>query len=179
MDTEIIIDDENNQENLITTTSILQSVENKTMEATIDASEKTKKDPTKVVCIACNEQFSIHHGGKNDIDQHTKSKKHINSMKSFSVNRQLITSMIKPNKEGEETAVAEGIIDLVEDADESAANIYENLKAAIKKAGLHLEAILMWKVFVCSEMKHLLNDFRNRVTSDSVAAELQIRRNDS
>ncbi|CAF4939369.1 unnamed protein product [Rotaria sp. Silwood1] len=60
-------------------------------------------------------------------------------MKSFSVNRQLITSTIKPNKEGEETAAAEGIIDLVEDADESAANIYENLKAAIKKAGLHLE----------------------------------------
>ncbi|CAF4248300.1 unnamed protein product [Rotaria sordida] len=34
-----------------------------------------------------------------------------------------------------------GIIDLIEDADESAANIYENLKAAIKKAGLHLEGL--------------------------------------
>ncbi|CAF3633183.1 unnamed protein product, partial [Rotaria sordida] len=62
-------------------------------------------------------------------------------MKSFSVNHQLITSTIKPNKEGEETAAAEGIIDLIEDADESAANIYENLKAAIKKAGLHLEGL--------------------------------------
>ncbi|CAF0880118.1 unnamed protein product, partial [Rotaria sordida] len=62
-------------------------------------------------------------------------------MKSFSVNRQLIASTIKPNKEGEETVAAEGIINLIEDADESAANIYENLKAAIKKAGLHLEGL--------------------------------------
>ncbi|CAF1529795.1 unnamed protein product, partial [Rotaria sordida] len=133
MDTEIIIEDENSQENLIATTSILQSIENKTMEATTDANEKKKKkgvfnpqwlldakfgsflreykqDPTKAVCIACNEQFSIYHGGKNDIDRHTKSKKHINSMKSFNVNRQLITSTIKSNKEGEETAAAEGTL---------------------------------------------------------------------
>ncbi|CAF0942687.1 unnamed protein product, partial [Rotaria sordida] len=31
-------------------------------------------------------------------------------MKSFSVNRQLIASTIKPNKEGEETAAAEGTL---------------------------------------------------------------------
>ncbi|CAF1517367.1 unnamed protein product [Rotaria sordida] len=184
-----------------------------------------------------------------------------------------------------------GIIDLIEDADESAANIYENLKAAIKKAGLPLEGLTsigadnanvnmgnnhsvyslfhdeienlikaikkkevpladqiqfflsnaaekeihnsstttirqtevdeeveeeptkvirsdqLWAMLLAinatptpnmkklisflysipasnayvegifSEMKHLLNDFHNRITSDSVAAELQIRRN--
>ena len=30
---------------------------------------------------------------------------------------------------------------------------------------------------VFSEMKHLFNDFRNRMSSDTIAAELQIRRN--
>lgn len=48
-----------------------------------------KPDHTKVLCIACNEQISIHHGGKNDIDRHTKSQKHVNKMKSFNINRHL------------------------------------------------------------------------------------------
>ncbi|CAF1166835.1 unnamed protein product [Rotaria sp. Silwood1] len=34
-----------------------------------------------------------------------------------------------------------GVIDFIEDADKSAANIYEILKATIKKAGLHLEGL--------------------------------------
>ncbi|CAF3864658.1 unnamed protein product [Rotaria sp. Silwood1] len=203
MDTEIIIEDENNHENLTTTAPMLQSVQDKTMDAAKDTDGKKRKkgvfnpqllldvkfrsflreykpDPTEVVCIACNEQFSIHHGGKNDIDRHAKLKKQITSMKSSSINRQLITATIKPNKDGEETAAAEGIIDLIEDPDESATKIYENLKDAIKKAGLHLEGLSNAYVeAIFSEMKKLLNDFRNRMSLDSIAAELQIRRNGS
>ncbi|CAF4070121.1 unnamed protein product, partial [Rotaria sp. Silwood1] len=100
MDTEIIIEDENNHENLTTTAPMLQSVQDKTMNAAKDTDGKKrnkgvfnpqwlldvkfrsflreyKPDPTKVVCIACNEQFSIHYGGKKDIDRHAKLKKHI------------------------------------------------------------------------------------------------------
>jgi hypothetical protein len=135
MGTEIIIEDENNDENLTTTTSILRSVGNNAVEHTSDTDvlEKKKRkgvfnpqwlldakfrsflqeykpDPSKALCIACNEQFSIHHSGKNDIDRHTQLKKHINSMKSFSINRQRITATMKPNKEGEETAAAEGTL---------------------------------------------------------------------
>ncbi|CAF5094650.1 unnamed protein product, partial [Rotaria sp. Silwood1] len=174
MDTEIIIADENNHENLTTTAPMLQSVQDKTMNAAKDTDGKKrnkgvfnsqwlldvkfrsflreyKPDPTKVVCIACNEQFSIHHGGKSDIDRHAKLKKHITS-----------------------------IIDLIEDPDESATKIYENLKDAIKKAGLHLEGLSNAYVeAIFSEMKKLLNDFRNRMSLDSIAAELQIRRNGS
>ncbi|CAF3419124.1 unnamed protein product [Rotaria sp. Silwood2] len=133
MESEIIIENENNHESLITTTPIRKSNENKNVEAVAvpSACEKKKKkgvfnpqwlldshlgsflreykpDSTKVLCIACNESFSIHYGGKNDIDRHIKLKKHINNMKSFSINRQLITSTMKPNKESEEIAAAEG-----------------------------------------------------------------------
>ena len=69
-----------------------------------------KSDSTKALCIACNEQFSVHNGGKNDIDRHMNSKKHINSMKVFNVDRNLITSTIKPVRETEETAAAEGTL---------------------------------------------------------------------
>ncbi|CAF4897102.1 unnamed protein product, partial [Rotaria magnacalcarata] len=34
-----------------------------------------------------------------------------------------------------------GIIDLIDDADESATNTFENLEAAIKKSGLSLEGL--------------------------------------
>ena len=67
-----------------------------------------KLNSTNVLCIACNEPFSMHYGGKNDIDRHTKLKKHINNMKSFNINRQLITSTMKLNKESEEISAAEG-----------------------------------------------------------------------
>ncbi|CAF1470842.1 unnamed protein product [Rotaria magnacalcarata] len=129
MDVKIII--ENDHESLITTT-ILKSKENKNVEVVPSACEKKKKkgvfnpqwlrdsqvnsflreyklDSTKILCIACNETFSIHYGGKNDIDRHIKLKRHINNMKSFNINRQLITSTMKPNKEIEETAAAEGV----------------------------------------------------------------------
>ncbi|CAF1373952.1 unnamed protein product [Adineta ricciae] len=33
-----------------------------------------KPDRMKAHCIVCNEQFSIHHGGKNDVDRHMKLK---------------------------------------------------------------------------------------------------------
>ncbi|CAF3949635.1 unnamed protein product [Rotaria magnacalcarata] len=128
MDVEIII--ENDHESLITTT-ILKSKENKNVEVVPSACEKKRKkgvfnpqwlldsqvssflreyklDSTKILCIACNETFSIHYGGKNDIGRHIKLKRHINNMKSFNINRQLITSTMKPNKEIEETAAAEG-----------------------------------------------------------------------
>ena len=63
---------------------------------------------TKVLCIARNESFSIHYGRKNDIDRHAKLKKHINNMKSFNINRQLITSTMKLNKESEEISAVKG-----------------------------------------------------------------------
>ncbi len=78
MDIEIISEDENNHENVIIATQVLQSVENNAVEVTTDAIEKKKKkgvfnpqwlldakfssflreykpDPTKAVCIACND----------------------------------------------------------------------------------------------------------------------------
>ncbi|CAF1565301.1 unnamed protein product [Rotaria magnacalcarata] len=62
-------------------------------------------------------------------------------MKSFSINRQLITSTMKPNKESERVAAAKGIIDLIVDIDESVTNAFENLEAIIKKSGLSLEGL--------------------------------------
>ncbi|CAF1571231.1 unnamed protein product [Rotaria magnacalcarata] len=62
-------------------------------------------------------------------------------MKSFSINRQLITSTMKPNKESERVAAAKGIIDLIVDIDESVTNAFENLEATIKKSGLSLEGL--------------------------------------
>ncbi|CAF3712554.1 unnamed protein product [Rotaria socialis] len=91
--------------------------------------------------MACNEPFSIYYGGKNDIDRHIKEKEHINNMKSFSINRLLITLTMKPNKESEEIAAAEGIIDLIEDANESVANTFENLMTAIKNSSLLLDGL--------------------------------------
>ncbi|CAF3420626.1 unnamed protein product [Rotaria socialis] len=62
-------------------------------------------------------------------------------MKSFSINRLLITLTMKPNKESEEIAAAEGIIDLIEDANESVANTFENLMTAIKNSSLLLDGL--------------------------------------
>ena len=116
-----MIESENNLERLTKTTPILKSIENEDMETVRSASEKKKKrallihngylitnldhfceykpDSTKVLCIACNEPFSMHYGGKRDIDRHIKLKRRINNMKSFNINRQLRTSTIKPDKE--------------------------------------------------------------------------------
>ena len=67
-----------------------------------------KPDSAKVLYISSNEHFSVCDGGKNDIDRHIKLKRHNNNIKSFGINRQLITSTMKSNKEVEETAAAEG-----------------------------------------------------------------------
>ncbi|CAF1396996.1 unnamed protein product [Rotaria sp. Silwood1] len=69
-----------------------------------------KPDPSQATCIVCNQQFSLYYRGKSDIDNHMKTKKHQNNMKSFDVNRQLITKTIKPSKEKDEVAAAEGVL---------------------------------------------------------------------
>lgn len=69
--------------------------------------KECRSDCTKAMCIACNEQFSVHFGGKNDVDRHAKSKKHVTVMRSFTINRQLITSSMKKVKDGDDTAAAE------------------------------------------------------------------------
>ena len=107
MDGEIRIESENNPQCLPKTTPILKSTENKDEETVPSASKKKKKgvsnpqwlfdsqlgsflreyepNSTKVLCIACNEPFSIHYGGKNNIDRHIKLKRHINNIKSFNI----------------------------------------------------------------------------------------------
>ncbi|CAF1405669.1 unnamed protein product [Adineta ricciae] len=134
MDIEIVIDskDEDNSQNVATTmplplSSTTERKRGKSMEV---LGEKKKKgvfnrqwivdtkftsflrecnsDSTKAICIACNDQFSIHHGGKNDIERHMKLQKHVHAMRSFRIDRELITSTMRPVKESEETAAAEG-----------------------------------------------------------------------
>ena len=60
--------------------------------------------------MACNNQFSVHYGGKNDVVQHSKSKVHSKNMLTFSINRQLITATIKPTREKDEIAAAEATL---------------------------------------------------------------------
>jgi hypothetical protein len=69
-----------------------------------------KLDASQATCITCNQHFSIHYRGKADIDNHMKTKKHQNNMKSFNINRQLITKTIKPSKEKDEVSAAEGVL---------------------------------------------------------------------
>jgi hypothetical protein len=45
--------------------------------------------------MACNNQFSVHHGGKNDVLQHSKNKQHLKNILTFSLDRQLITTTMK------------------------------------------------------------------------------------
>ena len=42
-----------------------------------------KQDKTRVTCMACNNQFSVHYGGKNDVLQHSKSKQHLMNSDRF------------------------------------------------------------------------------------------------
>ncbi|CAF1104505.1 unnamed protein product [Rotaria sp. Silwood1] len=72
-----------------------------------------KPDSAKVLCIASNEHFSVYDGGKNDIDRHIKLKRHNNNIKSFGINRQLITLTLKSNKKVEETAAAEEALEII------------------------------------------------------------------
>ena len=124
-DSEMMIESENNPERLTKVTPILKSVENKDVESVTSSIKKEKAkdilnpqwlldsqcrsfsleyrpDSNKVLCVACNEPFSIRYGEENDIDRHTKLKRHIDNMKSLSINRQLIIPTMKPNKESED-----------------------------------------------------------------------------
>ncbi|CAF1359389.1 unnamed protein product [Rotaria magnacalcarata] len=69
-----------------------------------------KPDKSKATCIACNSQFSVHYGGKTDVVQHSKSKQHKTNMLTFSVDRQLITTTMKPTREKEEVAATEATL---------------------------------------------------------------------
>ena len=69
-----------------------------------------KPDKTRVTCMACNVQFSVYYGGKNDVLQHSKNKQHLNNILTFSIDRQLITSKMKPNREKDEAAAAEAAL---------------------------------------------------------------------
>ena len=60
-----------------------------------------KLDESQATCIACNQHFSIHYRGKTDIDNHMKTIKNQNNMKSFNVNQQLMTKTIKPSEEND------------------------------------------------------------------------------
>ena len=69
-----------------------------------------KPDKSQATCMACNSQFSVHHGGKNDVVQHAKSKQHKKNMLTFSVDRQLITTAMKQTREKEEVAATEATL---------------------------------------------------------------------
>ncbi len=42
-----------------------------------------KPDKSQATCIACNNQFSVHCGGKNDVVQHTKTKQHAKNILTY------------------------------------------------------------------------------------------------
>ena len=69
-----------------------------------------KYDSSQATCIVCNQQFSVHYRGKADIDNHIKTQKHQNNLKSFNVNKQLITTTMKRSREKDEIAAAEGTL---------------------------------------------------------------------
>ncbi len=60
--------------------------------------------------MACNCQFSVHYGGKNDVVQHSKTKQHSRNMLTFSIDRELITTAMKPIREKDEIAAAEATL---------------------------------------------------------------------
>jgi hypothetical protein len=69
-----------------------------------------KSDKSQVTCMACNDQFSVHYGGKSDVVQHSKSKQHIKNMLAFSIDRQLITTAMRSSREKDEIAAAEATL---------------------------------------------------------------------
>jgi len=69
-----------------------------------------KPDKSQATCMACNSQFSVHYGGKNDVIQHSKTKQHSKNMLTFSIDRQLITTAMKPIREKDEIAAAEATL---------------------------------------------------------------------
>ena len=66
-----------------------------------------KSDKSQATCMACNSQFGVHYGGKNDVVKHSKSKQHNKNISTFSVGRQLIAITMKPIREKEELAAVE------------------------------------------------------------------------
>ena len=42
--------------------------------------------------MPCNNQLTVHYGGKGDVVQHSKSKQHFKYIQTFSVNGQLINT---------------------------------------------------------------------------------------
>jgi hypothetical protein len=44
--------------------------------------DKLCNDGTKVVCQHCNDQFSVAHGGRSEINQHLCSQKHKDAEKT-------------------------------------------------------------------------------------------------
>ena len=69
-----------------------------------------KPDRSQITCMACNIQFSVHYGGKNDVIQYSKTKQHLKKVSTFSVDRQLITTAIKPMREKDEVAAVEATL---------------------------------------------------------------------
>ncbi|CAF4624358.1 unnamed protein product, partial [Rotaria sp. Silwood2] len=68
--------------------------------------EEVKHDVTIARCKACLKTFSIHNGGKTDVNKHMSSKLHSTSMKSFRSNA-LITSVMTPTSELDKISAAE------------------------------------------------------------------------
>ena len=67
--------------------------------------EEVKHDVTIARCKACLKTFSIHNGGKTDVNKHMSSKLHSTNMKSFG-NNALITSVMTPTSELDKIAAA-------------------------------------------------------------------------
>ncbi|CAF0811278.1 unnamed protein product [Rotaria sordida] len=68
-----------------------------------------KPNSLQATYIACNQQFSVHYRKKVDIDNDMKTRKHQNKIKSFNINRQLITKTMKPLKEKDEVCAFEAV----------------------------------------------------------------------
>ncbi len=57
--------------------------------------------------MACNSQLIVHYGGKSDVVQHSKAKQHSTKMLTFSMDRHLITTTMKPIREKDEIVAGE------------------------------------------------------------------------
>jgi len=69
-----------------------------------------KLDKSQATCMACNSQYNVHYVGKSNVVEHSKNKQYVKNMLTFSVDRQLITTTIKPSHEKDEVAAAEATL---------------------------------------------------------------------
>lgn len=60
--------------------------------------------------MACNSPFNIHYGRKSDVVQHSKTKEYSTKMLTFSMDRQLITTTMKPIREKDQIDAGEATI---------------------------------------------------------------------